>query len=277
MCVYGHIATFISRKIPANKTEEVEKWLKNFPNQEAQEAIATFLVCAQEADKLDVGLEVLDGYWESDFQYPHPDIRGSHLQPKARFIYESLYRDTGISPPELKPLDNSEYDGRLIVKTQNSTYCLESKPQEGLRTIIRERDNRTWSGHLIHLEVGKRMIFDIIEGKGAGALLETSKVASIDKTESSIPEHVYLVHFAPPGEEDEVEDIGEVNELMKEKFGDLARLDAKQRLQEYYGAMSTERNFYVIRKLCEKCGSDKRIFCNECWEDIFNPNAEKDT
>ena len=175
------IEKFLEDKIPPDKLEEALQWVGRFPSPNGKIVIASFLVCAQEAERFKCALEVLEEYWKSDFQFQHPEARGNpDALPKVRKILGIMYQGAGIPFPKAQGQKTaSELTEEVRIKTQNSTYHVYPQPEEGLRKLVREEDGLELFGMLVFVEVGDSMMFNIETGKWKGETWTTSRVESI--------------------------------------------------------------------------------------------------
>ncbi len=177
------INAFITKSIPAASRPIVRDWVAKFSRPNGQITITSFLEFAQEDGKLTEALAVLARFWESDFADQHPDGRGDpDALPKTRDILDRMYQACKMRTPRQRQLDEPEpLTEALTIRTRNSVYHLQAKPEKGPRTVTRESDGKTWKGRLISAHLGKPMIFSVEEGPGTGGDLKTSDVISISK------------------------------------------------------------------------------------------------
>lgn len=178
-----NISSFITKNFPRASRAVVRDWVDRFARPKGQITISTFLAFAQEDEKLPAALEVLGRFWESDFNDQHPDGRGDpDALPKTRDILDRMYRACEMKTPRERLKDEPEpLTIPVTIRTRNSVYHLESKPENGPRLLTRERDGQSWSGRLVSAKIGKPMIFAIERGPGSGESLVTSDIVSISK------------------------------------------------------------------------------------------------
>lgn len=184
--VESRIASFIKENIPTGNVSEVMEWVGRFPNTNGQMTIASFLVYAHEAGRLKAGLEVLGRYWKSDFQYQHPEARGSgDALPKVRDIISAMHHDAGVPLPETKKGQQitDELAGEAIIKTRNSTYHLYPKPEQGPRRMVRKNDGKEFLGQVLSVRVGGALIFDRSLEDKVWRTSEVLKITPVSKPE----------------------------------------------------------------------------------------------
>lgn len=109
MPAHAQIAEALRKSLPATDAGRALKFLEQSFPMPGQIAIASVFLYAQECGKrVDEVLEALNKEWERNWNYQHPDIRGSAdapggAGPQNRASLENIYSTLGIPSPTKDP------------------------------------------------------------------------------------------------------------------------------------------------------------------------------
>jgi len=148
-------------------------------------AIISIFFYAKENEKtVDEVLEQCKDEWERNWQYQHPDLRGSPDAPggagnQNRISLTNIYNALEIPNPYKEETENIP-EGEFTARTENSVYHFGEADESGERTLVREgRPLRFSRGKILFLSEGKRMKIKIVDDPKGGAW-ETSPIVSIE-------------------------------------------------------------------------------------------------
>ena len=140
---------------------------RGFSDSCAQVAIASIFSFAKDNGiTVDRVLEECEKEWQDNWNFQHPDIRGSLSVPgagaKSKRSIDNICRALGIPLPEevlAKKLAKVP-KGSIVVITENSTYRFGPEDKKGVRTVSRdEKPLKVKRCKILSLAVGEEMGF----------------------------------------------------------------------------------------------------------------------
>lgn len=93
------VRAFLREEISTKHVAKAETFVGLF-SYKGQLSVASLLVQAEKAGKIERALELLDRFYDEHWYHEHPDIRGdAEINRINKWYLERVYAELGITPP----------------------------------------------------------------------------------------------------------------------------------------------------------------------------------